>query len=72
MIEVNKIHNMNCIDGMNEMIIQNLKVDLFVTSPPYYNTREYSQWETVNDYMNDMKIIFTKAYQCLKNHKYIV
>jgi len=72
LIEVNKIHNMNCIDGMNEMIIQNLKVDLFVTSPPYYNTREYSQWETVNDYMNDMKIIFTKAYQCLKNHKYIV
>jgi len=57
---------------MNEMIIQNLKVDLFVTSPPYYNAREYSQWETVNDYMNDMKIIFTKAYQCLKNHKYIV
>ena len=53
---------MNCIDGMNEMIMQNLKVDLFVTSPPYYNAREYSQWETVNDYMNDMKIIFTKAY----------
>ncbi len=41
---------MNCIDGMNEMIMQNLKVDLFVTSPPYYNAREYSQWETVNDY----------------------
>jgi len=63
---------MNCIDGLNEMIEQDLKVDLFVTSPPYYNAREYSQWETVNDYMNDMKIIFTKTYQCLKNHKYIV
>jgi len=72
LIEVNKIHNMNCIDGLNEMIEQDLKVDLFVTSPPYYNAREYSQWETVNDYMNDMKIIFTKTYQCLKNHKYIV
>ena len=63
---------MNCIDGLTKMIKQNLMVDLFVTSPPYYNAREYSQWETVKDYMNDMKTIFTKAYQCLKNHKYIV
>ena len=63
---------MDCIIGLDEMIKQKLKVDLFVTSPPYYNAREYSQWETVEDYMSDMKIIFTKAYQCLKNHKYIV
>ena len=71
-MELNKIYNMDCIIGLDEMIKQNLKVDLFVTSPPYYNAREYSQWETVEDYMSDMKIIFTKAYQCLKNHKYIV
>ena len=71
-MEINKIYNMDCIIGLDEMIKQKLKVDLFVTSPPYYNAREYSQWETVEDYMSDMKIIFTKAYQCLKNHKYIV
>jgi len=71
-LEINKIYNMDCIIGLDEMIKQKLKVDLFVTSPPYYNAREYSQWETVEDYMSDMKIIFTKAYQCLENHKYIV
>lgn len=47
-------------------------IDLMVTSPPYYNAREYSQWDTVDDYMNDMKNIFTELYRCMKNHKYII
>jgi len=72
MLEINKIYNMDCLDGMKLMIEQGVKVDLFVTSPPYYNAREYSQWETVEDYMSDMKRIFSLAYQCLNNHRYIV
>ena len=72
MLEINKIYNMDCLEGMKLMIEQGVKVDLFVTSPPYYNAREYSQWETVEDYMSDMKRIFSLAYQCLNNHRYIV
>lgn len=47
-------------------------IDLMVTSPPYYNAREYSQWETVEDYMNDMKNIFIEVFRTLKNHHYII
>lgn len=69
-MKLNKIYNMNCLDGLKQM--NNESIDLMVTSPPYYNAREYSQWETVEDYMNDMRDIFTELYRCMKNHKYIV
>lgn len=69
-MEINKIYNMNCLEGLRQM--EDESIDLMVTSPPYYNAREYSQWETVDSYMDDMKDIFTELYRCMKNHKYIV
>lgn len=33
-------------------------VDLTVTSPPYYNAREYSQYSSVGAYMDEMATIF--------------
>lgn len=69
-MEINKIYNMNCLEGLRRM--EDESIDLMVTSPPYYNAREYSQWETVDSYMDDMKEIFTELYRCMKNHKYIV
>lgn len=41
-------------------------VDLIVTSPPYYNAKEYSQWPTVEAYLDDMKKIFTECFRVLK------
>lgn len=69
-MELNKIHNIDCLDGLKQM--SDDSIDLIVTSPPYFNAREYSQWETVEDYMNDMKNIFTEAYRTVKNHHYII
>jgi DNA modification methylase len=40
---------------------QNDSVHNLVTSPPYYNTREYSQWSNLYSYLNDMYNIITKA-----------
>ena len=46
MLEINKIYNMDCLEGMKR--IPNGFVDLTVTSPPYDNLRTYngniSQW----------------------------
>lgn len=39
MLEVNKIYNMDCIDGMR--MLDDCSIDLTVTSPPYDNLREY-------------------------------
>ena len=60
----------DCLELMKKM--PDDKIDLLITSPPYYNARQYSQWETVDDYMNDMKAIFLQVYRTLKNHHYIV
>ena len=69
-LEFNKIYNMDCLSGLMEMPDES--VGLLVTSLPYYNAREYSQWETVAEYMSDMKEIFEEVYRVLKNHRYIV
>lgn len=69
-MEVNKIYNVNCLDGLKAL--PNESIDLMVTSPPYFNAREYSQWDCVEDYMADMKDIFRELYRCMKNHKYII
>lgn len=53
-------------------LIEDNSIDLIVTSPPYYNAREYSQWDTFADYMNDMENIFIETFRILENHKYIV
>lgn len=36
-----KIYNDNCIDVMDKMILDNEKVDVVITSPPYDNLRDY-------------------------------
>ncbi len=41
-------------------------VHLAVTSPPYFNAREYSTWATVDDYLEDMKSSFEEVFRVLK------
>lgn len=65
-----ELYNEDCFEWLKNR--EDNSIDLMVTSPPYYNAREYSQWKTVDNYMNDMKNIFTELYRCMKNHKYIV
>ena len=62
-------------NGDSEKVMKDLEdesIDLLVTSPPYYNAREYSQWDSLEEYLQDMKDIFTVAYKKMKNHKTIV
>lgn len=47
-------------------------IQLMVTSPPYYNAREYSQWKNINDYFEDMKNIIKESYRVLDNHRVFV
>ena len=70
MIELNKIYNMDCVEGMR--LLPEKSIDLTVTSPPYYNAREYSQWNTLEDYLQDMGTAFSEVYRTLKNHHYAV
>ena len=43
-----------------------------VTSPPYYNAREYSQWNDLNDYLREMKEIIKECYRVIDNNHVFV
>src|SRR5579863_50382 len=45
MLELNKIHLMNCIDGLP--LIQTKSIQTCVSSPPYYALRDYGIEPTV-------------------------
>ncbi|HPW65605.1 MAG TPA: site-specific DNA-methyltransferase [Salinivirgaceae bacterium] len=60
----------DCFDVMKGM--KSESIHLMVTSPPYYNAREYSQWKNLNEYLNDMRLIIREAYRVLDNHRVFV
>ena len=57
----------NCLDFLRRMDSES--VQLMVTSPPYYNARDYSQWETLDDYLDEMSCIIKECYRVLDNHR---
>lgn len=70
MMRYNYIENTDCVKGMKDLPGQ--CIDAVVTSPPYYNAREYSTWDSVEEYMADMREIFSEVFRVLKNHRYAV
>ncbi|MDR1543295.1 MAG: site-specific DNA-methyltransferase [Prevotellaceae bacterium] len=60
----------NCLDVMRGMKPES--INLMVTSPPYYNAREYSQWKNLNDYLDEMRLIIRESYRVLDNHRVFV
>ena len=57
----------NCLDFLRRMDSES--VQLMVTSPPYYNARDYSQWATLDDYLDEMSSIIKECYRVLDNHR---
>lgn len=57
----------DCLDFLQRMDSES--VQLMVTSPPYYNARDYSQWETLDDYLEEMSCIIKECYRVLDNHR---
>jgi DNA modification methylase len=47
-------------------------IHLMVTSPPYYNVREYSKWNNLNDYLDEMRLVIRESYRVLDNHRVFV
>ncbi len=47
-------------------------IGLMVTSPPYYNAREYSYWDNLGLYLENMRLVIREAYRVLDNHRVFV
>jgi hypothetical protein len=60
----------NCLDKLK--MFPNESVGLMCTSPPYYNARDYSVWNNLNDYLNFMTEIIKECYRVLDNHRVFV
>jgi DNA modification methylase len=59
-------HTIYTQDNKRVPQIESNSAHLAVTSPPYFNAREYSTWETVNDYLDDIKESFEEVFRVLK------
>jgi len=70
MLPINKIYNMDCLEGM-KLLPENC-IDLTVTSPPYFNAREYSQWQTYDDFLNFLEKVFKENYRITKEGRMCV
>jgi DNA modification methylase len=44
-------------------------IHLCVTSPPYFNAKDYSEYESVEKYMSIMRGIFIGVFRVLQNHR---
>ena len=64
MLELNKIYNMDCLEGLKQL--DDESIDLTVTSPPYDDLRNY------NGYSFDFENIAKELYRVTKNGGSIV
>lgn len=65
MIKINQIYNIDCFNGFKE--IGDNAIDLIVTSPPYFNARDYSQWNTYEDYLVFVGAFIKESFRVLKD-----
>ncbi len=63
-MELNKIYNMDCLDGLRQM--EDCCVDLTVTSPPYDDLRKY------NGYSWDFESVAKELYRVTKDGGVVV
>jgi len=54
-------------DSRDMKSIEDNSVQLVITSPPYFNAKEYSNWNTLEDYLEDMSKTFKECYRVLQN-----
>lgn len=70
------LHGMNQIFlGNSEKILKTVpdgSIHLCFTSPPYFNARDYSFYESYQDYLNKMKEIFTQIHRVLEEGRFFV
>ena len=71
-MKIDQVYNMDCLEGMRRM--QPDSVDCIITSPPYFNAKEYSQWPTYQDYlehlfaaMHGMSCVLKPGHFCIIN-----
>ena len=70
-MELNKVYNMDCLYGLQQL--ENESVDMIVTSPPYFNLRDYGTVGeigseiSIDEYLDNLMLIFNECNRVLKD-----
>jgi DNA modification methylase len=58
--------NIEILKGLDDNII-----DLTVTSPPYFNLKEYSYWDSYDEYLKYIDSVFEQLYRVTKTGRFV-
>lgn len=61
------LYNEDCLQVIQKL--DDETIDLIVTSPPYYNARQYSQYDSLDEYLENMKQIFCLCFDKLRESR---
>jgi DNA modification methylase len=70
-LELNKIYNTDCVEGMK--MLPNNSIDMVITSPPYFNLRDYGTdgqigvEDNFEEYIENLIAVFNEVYRVLKD-----
>lgn len=70
MLEINKIHNINCFNGLDSL--DDESIDCVITSPPYWALRDYGTdsqiglEKTADEFVDKLMVLFDKIHRVLK------
>ena len=62
----NIIYNCDCLLGLNNLINDNQEIELTITSPPYFNVKDYVNYENYKKYLDFLKKVFIKILKITK------
>lgn len=68
-LKLNTIYNEDCLETMRRM--PDGFVDLVVSSPPYFNLRDYANWETYESHLKSVNAWFAEMFRVLKQGRHI-
>jgi len=63
-MDVGTVEHCDCRDGLAQLA--EAASDLVVTSPPYWNLKQYSQWAEYADYIEEMNQVWSLCLRALK------
>ena len=64
--DVNIVYKADCLYGLDKLINDGTNVDLTVTSPPYFNVKDYVVYENYKKYLDFLENVFKKILHVTK------
>ena len=69
---INKIYHNDCLFGLDRLIENKEEIELTVTSPPYFNVKDYVIYENYQKYLGFLEQIFTKILTLTNQVAFVV